>query len=244
MITGSELITELRQALKDTATDVTKQKRSDSTYLLYLNAGQNDFIELTKCLIKETTFNSVADQSEYEAADGFPSDFLGFSPLDILDNHGGVIYNNVPLEIFTVAQLDYQYPGWRSAASGLPDKFAIDGWDTLILSIPPSSANVGTDYIKMRYVALPIQFTTGNMATQSPFNAKARLTTFQRAPLHYALREILTIDGEKSKAEFYDELFTQDVEKAHRFTSQSYPRKGGFKPSNASAHSLRTPHGD
>ena len=244
MILASTLVDQARQALKDTSPDSTKQKRSDAIYLSNLNSGMNDFVELTKCLVKQITFTPIAEQEDYDTSDGFPADFLGLHPLEILDNRGGIIYNGTPLELFTIAQLDYQYPGWRSATSGLPDKFAIDNFSTLYLSVKPSSANVGSNYIKMRYIPTPTQFTTGNMATIYPFNDVPRLTSFNRAPLFYALSELFFIDGDEVKSKKYRELYEVDVEKANRYVTQSYPRKGGFKPSRSSSHSMRTPYGD
>jgi len=124
---------------------------SDDDVTLILNNAALEIARKTKCLPTYATFDTVADQIEYDLL-SLISDYL--CPLD-KDLQRVYYYdgsNYEPLDIVTLGYLDKNHLNWQADDSADPERCVIFG-DTLYLHPPASSAI--TDGILFYYCKKP-----------------------------------------------------------------------------------------
>ena len=120
---------------------------SDAELNQWINDSGHDIAFRTKCLRTNGLFTPVADQGAYTLTSHFPT---LLSPLEVYYFTDALTWQK--LDPTNRTDLDITHQGWQSVESGTPYQYWWDREeDTLYLFVPPSSDQVGTNYVKLYY---------------------------------------------------------------------------------------------
>lgn len=175
-MTRSEIIEKFREENPE----ITERVVSDVVLNSWCLFGDKEICAKSRCIVGETTFHSVEDQRAYDLT----ALVTNFYDIDAYPG-GGVCYDDDPLEVTTIAKLDSDEDGWRSYASGTPEKYYRRG-KYLYFEKAPDASDID---ILVYTVLASDDFSNDN---QEPFNG----LTYLR-PFHYAMNLYLTM---KAKA--------------------------------------------
>ena len=116
-MTRSEII----QMARDEVPEIDTRAVSDTLAQNWCQEGDKDFCARTRCIVDHEGTTITTAENEYYW--DLESEIMGFYDIDESPG-GGVLYNNVPLEKTTIAELDAETDGaWRDYSSGTPEKW-------------------------------------------------------------------------------------------------------------------------
>jgi hypothetical protein len=154
----------------------------------FLNEGYNSILRKHYWWWTEAsdTFDSVADQTSYTVAQGFPSDIRGSAILELRFN--GTLYTPVSQsEAF----------GLESSSSGLSQRYYVFG--KKLWPVAPFSSTV-VDGIALKYYKISTELSSGSDTIDIPDEYSDILVAF-------ALGRLTSMDGERgSAADTFDEF--------------------------------------
>lgn len=165
-------------------------KIDDVQLALILNNGKNDVALKTICLKKNEKFDAVAEQKEYLLSTVL-TDFL------IIDKSGlwwsnGSQYRQ--LEPYTLKKLDEDFPYWRDASSGSPQRYSIDG---NVITVHPKPNITLTSGFWIYYGAKSLSMSADSDYTFSGSIEIPHLSILDDAILDYWKWQAYKITGEK-----------------------------------------------
>ncbi len=170
-MTRAEIIDKFRQENPEFPTRVI----ADAVLEDWLEVGDKEFCAITRCIVGDSTFNSVASTSVYLTRYDLSALITSFYDIDEFPG-GGVSYDDDPLDKTTVAELDRDSPSWRERAAGTPKKWYRRGkylyFDRPVLTV--SQVRV--------YCVLLSDDWNANVA---PYNQLDYLTPFHQAMVLY-----------------------------------------------------------
>ena len=157
--------------------ELTDRVMTDAAAYAYLKEGDKEECAISKCIVGDTTFSSVASSTVYTAKYDLTTLIDKFYAID--DNPGGgVIFDGDPLDKTTVAELDMLSSSWRSRSAGTPKKWYVRG-NYLYFDRPVLTA--GLDI--MVYTALVSEDFDNDL--KEPFNSLQYLRPFHIALVKY-----------------------------------------------------------
>lgn len=190
-LSGADIITRARLSLRDTSSDVTRQRFSDAQLLNWINDGQREANSTNFILQSSATITLVAGTTEY----ALPSDYLTTWRVTI---------NNLKLNETSFNEQDANSTGWQKIGVGTPINYYIYlAPNPTIGFIPcPSSSFISTSgsSIKVWYIQQTVDLTT---TSQIPFNGWLQLYPYHSALAYYlAYRGLWTV-GDTEQAQQY-----------------------------------------
>ncbi len=95
---------------------------SDAVLADWALVGDKIVCALTRCIVGDTTFNSVTSTTVYDAKYNLTSLISKFQDIDDFPG-GGVSFDNVPLKKTSVGELDAESLSWRKRTAGTPSGY-------------------------------------------------------------------------------------------------------------------------
>ena len=161
--------TELISRFREENPELTSRVFADSVLNSWLIAGNLEIACKARLIKGDTSFSSVAGTRSYDLT----TQITNFYDIDDFPG-GGVVYDNDPLELTSISELDTRRSSWRTEANGTPKKFW--RWNQyLYLDKKPVSVKT----IEVYSILFPGDFDT---ASETPFNELTHLE-----PFHYSL---------------------------------------------------------
>lgn len=206
--------------------DITDRVISDALLKKWCLTGDKEVCAITRCIVGDTTFNSVVSASVYNTK----YDLTGLIPkfYDIDDfPGGGVSFDDDPLEKTTVSQLDADDSSWRERSAGTPEKWYRRG-KYLYFDYPVLTADLE---IRVYAVSISDDFNNDNI---TPYNQLTYLEPFHYGINKYLMwkaKEKIGKDQEKlvAKQEFYDYCsFMKKQLGGNKFSSINIQPKAGY----------------
>jgi len=154
--------------------EFTERALPDTRLHAWCKIGDKEIAAETRCIVSDTTFNSVVTTSVYSTRYDLTDKISKFFDIDDYPG-GGVSYDDEPLEKTTIAELDEENYNWRTRSAGTPDKYYRRGkW--LYFDYPVKTAD---KVIRVYAVLISDDFDDDS---KTPFN---QLTYLE--PYHYSL---------------------------------------------------------
>lgn len=190
-LTGSDILARARLMLRDTSSDSTRQRYSDTQLLNWLNDGQREANAQDFIVMSSFTFSLTSGTTEY----ALPSDFVATWRVTI---------NNLKLDQTSWNEQDSNSTGWQKINPGTPINYYIYmASNPTIGMIPcPSSTYVAqsTPVVKMWYFQQTNDLTS---TAQVPFNGWIQAYPYHSMLAYYiAYRGLWTV-GDTEEATGY-----------------------------------------
>jgi hypothetical protein len=185
-LTASEVIDRARVYLRDTSSDSSRQRYSDTQLLAWLNDGQREANSFAWILKSSYSFTLSNGTTEY----ALPSDFVATWRVE---------YSRRKLDQTSINELDAMSIGWKSA-SGTPQKYYVYFASTTLLGIYPAPSSSSTGTVTVFYIQQTSDLTS---TSQTPFNAWSQLSHYHPSLAYYIAYRGLWSIGETSLAERY-----------------------------------------
>ena len=158
--------------------EITDRVITDILLKQWAKIGDKEICAITRCIVNDTTFDSVATTSAYNTRYDLTSEISKFYDIDDYPG-GGVSFDDDPLEKTTIAELDQLTPSWRTRTAGTPKKYYRRG-QYLYFDRPIETAALE---IKVYAILISNDFTGDS---QQPYN---ELTYLE--PFHYGINKYL-----------------------------------------------------
>lgn len=194
-------LSEIIQLFRAENPEITSQVVSDVLLKLWAKQGDKEMCSLTRCIVGDATFSSVASSSVYDTKYDLENNIDNFFDIDDFPG-GGVSFDDEPLIKTTVAELDKEDPSWRTRSAGTPEKWYRRG-KFLYFDYPVSTADLE---IRVYTVLVSDDF-VGDDTT--PYNQLTHLE-----PYHYGINKYLQWkakakvgkpnEAQMARAEFFD----------------------------------------
>jgi hypothetical protein len=196
-MTRSQIISSFRAENKEFPANVI----SDTVLNSWALAGDKIVCALSRCIVGDTVFNSVATTSVYNTKYDLTNLISKFQDIDEYPG-GGVSFNNKPLDSTTVSELDEETPNWRTRSAGIPLKYYRRG-KFLYFDRPVATADLE---IRVYTVLVSDDFDNDN---KTPFNQLSFLEPYHNAINKYLqwqakISKAEPQDAQKSEKDFYD----------------------------------------
>jgi len=117
-MTRSEIIS----AFRVDNSELTSNVITDAQLHNYLLFGDKEVCAITRCIVSDKVFHSVASTSVYDTRYDLTNEIDNFFDIDDFPG-GGVSFDDDPLDKTTVAQLDQESSTWRTRTAGVPKKY-------------------------------------------------------------------------------------------------------------------------
>lgn len=185
-LTLSDAITQIRRNIRDTATDTTLQRYSDTFIANLINEAQRDVVNRTWIVSNSYSVSLVADTTYYT----LPTDTIAIERVTIDDA-------NIP-EI-TIDQMDFESDNtsWETTG-GTPLYFFQDKSQRTQIGLTPYPTSGGT--LNIIYYCMATDLSAGD---DTPFNADTRLTKYHDLLVLRPTYQILLIEGRSDLAKQY-----------------------------------------
>lgn len=171
-------LTEIIAMFRTENPEITDRVITDTLLKNWALIGDKEICAITKCIVSDTTFDSVVTTSVYTTKYDLTGLITKFYAIDDYPG-GGVSYENKPLDKTSVAELDEEDEDWRTRSAGIPEKYYVRG-QYLYFDWPVATASK-----KIRvYACLISNDLTG--VNQKPYN---ELTYLE--PFHYGIVKYL-----------------------------------------------------
>ena len=193
-------LTEIIEMFRVDNPEITERVISDTLLKNWAKIGDKEICAITRCIVGDTTFDSVVSTSVYATKYDLTALIDKFFDIDDYPG-GGVSFDDDPLEKTTVAELDQEDSDWRTASAGTPEKYYRRG-KYLYFDCPVKTAG---EEIRVYAVLISDDFTGIN---QKPYNELGYLEPFHSGIVKYLqwkAKEKIGKSGEGDKAakEFY-----------------------------------------
>ncbi len=215
-LTGTHLDIELHSA--DSTTLFTTARRN-----LGVNEGMQEFVEMTECVIRESSVACSCNTSEYDL-NAASTDFFRLASRGIeyrfTDSNGAV----------TILAGDDDFPrrdvnwrntyesGWRaSTVVGMPSGYAIredDGAYNIVLNTRPDIGSSESAVLVVPYIPLLVPMTsTGDEPFTVGGAVRTDLRPFHKATVHYAAHLLEKLRGDTDASDSQYQKFLSYVER-------------------------------
>lgn len=200
----SEIRSAARLRLRDTTTDATYQRFTDSDLNAIINEGQRDFVNRTTLLTNTTTFGLVNDTAKYV----MPVDFM--VPVRV------TVVNKMLTET-SYNELDQDQLDW-TIRNSTPTSYFMHNVSTGVKQIqmgfyPMPSTTTATSAVDVFYLQ---QVTALNSDTDVPFNDKRFAYIYHDVLVDYATAICWLIQGRADYAKAYLDLYGAAIETARK----------------------------
>lgn len=197
-LTLSEIRTQVRRNVRDTATDPDFQRYSDTTLNDTINSAQREVVNAVWMLSTDTTFSAAAGTMFYDQ----PANFL--APLKITFLKSGSSAR-IELTEKSMAGLYSLNANWESQ-TGTPTHYYVrQKPDATVKQIgiypAPATGSAGTVY--MTYAYIPDDLSAD---ADVPFNGAPWLATYHKVIADYATGLLKQIEGKDAEASGYFNL--------------------------------------
>lgn len=174
--------------------EITTRVASNTLCHSWLKVGNRDICARTRCIvnIEPETITTLEDEENWDLA----AEISKFYCVDEYPG-GGIAYNDKRLEETSIARLDEEQPGWRTADAGTPTKYF--GRGTYIYTNRPVDSNAYD--LKVYAVLIPDDF---DADTKTPYNELTHLE-----PFHPLLTRYLKMRAKEKIAKREDALLAR-----------------------------------
>lgn len=192
-LTLSDLLTQTRLFLKDTATSAGRQRYSDTQLTSFLNNAQKEVNARTFAVVRSSSFPLMAGTTEYS----MPAD-----NITILR----VTRDFTPLSERTLSALDDAQTSWIYDSSGTPDHYYVRVSSSLVDGVSKESIgfiplSTGPAVVTLEYLAQPTDLAG---ITDVPFGSdNIRFLPFHHALAYRAAYFGYLINGDLQSASVY-----------------------------------------
>lgn len=195
-LTLTQLITQVRQNIRDTATSASLQRYSDSIITGYLNEGQRDVVNQTWVISKSTAITLVAGTTYYS----LPTDLIAIQRVT-------QEYESLPEVTLEQQDADANYSAWESTG-GAPTYFFQDKSQTNKIGIAPYPTSGNTGTLRIIYFAYATDLSG---SSDEPYLALDRFDGWHDLLVLYATYRILYIEAMWDKARAFKEQYDARV---------------------------------
>lgn len=194
-LTAAQVISKARTYLRDTSSDSTRQRFSDSDLLGFLNDGQREANSYAWLLKSSYTFTLSGGTTEY----AMPADLMATWRVE---------YNNRKIDQTSLNELDANSIGWKTA-SGIPQRYYLYTATTTVMGFQPAPTVLTTATVNVYY----LQRTTELSSTSAtPFNGWNQLQSYHSALAYYIAYRGLWVVGDTTLATQYFQEWTGWIE--------------------------------
>jgi hypothetical protein len=199
-LTLSEIRTQVRRNVRDTATDTTLQRYLDATITEYVNEAQREVVNLTWCVEKSTSYVLTAGTTYYD----LPSDFLGVQQVTFTDSDSTTfLLKEISEKVQYQTNADFEMTALGQPTqyfTRMPDSGT--AMEIAYVPIPDTSASTGT--VNVQYAYQPADLSG---ASDVPFDGFLTLYPYHGALVARATASIKQIEGRNDEAAIYFQLF-------------------------------------
>lgn len=203
------LINEVRRLVKDTSSDVTKQRWSTGTIVDRLDMAAIDIVSKTRCLENQTFITTIAEQREYN----LPTDLLVIKRVGFTTTSSSstILVSSSPfrkIDRWTILGLDTDSSYWEDLGSGQPTKYYVLG-SSICLVQKPSIVYAGTNRLKITYTMKP---NTLDTSATIPFYDYPYLYPYHYILTYYVAMLCKIDEGDFSSATSIQNLYFQALQ--------------------------------
>lgn len=194
-LTGAEVISRARTYLRDTSSDASRQRFSDSDLLGFLNDGQREANSYAWLMKSSYTFTLSGGTTEY----AMPSDFMATWRVE---------YSRKKLDQTSINELDAMSITWKSA-SGTPQRYYLYTATTTLMGFQPAPTTLTTATVTVYYIQRTQDLTS---SSQTPFNAWTQMQPYHSALSYYIAYRGLWLVGDTNLADRYYQEWSAFIE--------------------------------
>lgn len=195
-LTAADILTRARVLLRDTSSDTTRQRFSDTQLLNWLNDGQREANAFGFVLQSSYTFQLVSGTTEY----ALPTDFL--TPWR-------VTYKGRKIEQTSFNQQDATSVAWQTQSVGTPNGYYIYLASSPTIGFVPAPSSTSTGTIVVWYIQQTTDMTT---TTQVPFNSWSQLIPYHSGLAYFIAYRGLWAIGDQELASNYLQEWQQWIQ--------------------------------
>ncbi len=203
-LTLSDIQTEIRRNIRDTATDSSLQKYTDAVLLNLINEAQREVINITWAIHNSTSLTLSASTTFYD----LPTDLI--APIRVIFTRNGRTYE---LDETTIKVLDDDNANWQNSSKGQPIEYYIrlstQAADPLEIAYIPIPPNTSTGTIFMDYF---MQSTDLSAGTDVPFEGFRHLYPYHFTLVYHATERIKAMEGKTQEATFWAQKFIRAMQ--------------------------------
>jgi hypothetical protein len=221
-LTLAEIRNQIRVNMRDTNTDTSTQRYSDSILNTQINAIQGDINNFTWSVESSSSYVLTPNTTYYS----LPSNFLGMKRVLFKDKNGA----SIQLSEYSEKQVTDTTPNYERSSIGAPTRYftrqsksAGTALEICYLPIPP---NTSTGTVRMDYA---VQVTDLSGDSDVPFNGLSTLYPYHEAIVYGVTSRLKFIEGKASEAQTYEILFEAE-EQSMKSGSGTMPN---FRPSGS-----------
>jgi len=197
----SDLISKTRVQIRDTSTDTTLQRYSDSYITNLINEGQRDAVNQSWCLDATTNYVLIANQKFYQ----LPSNLIAIKFARFIDNTSTSTYI---LEEKNERSFRQNNPDWEKQ-TGKPvqyftrsSTFTNTTLELAVYPIPHATSDLGNMIVD--YVVTADDLSS---ASDIPFNGQNYLLPYNDLLSDYVTAQIKVVEGRTDEATLYRNLY-------------------------------------
>jgi hypothetical protein len=203
-MTRQDIENEARRYVRDTNTDVTKQRWSSGTITSRQEDAQKDIVSKTRCLQQNTFITLAYDQQGY----ALPDDLYVINRVALTTTASSttVLMSTgafKKIDRFSILGLDSDSSFWEQQGVGQPTRYFIIG-SSICLVPKPSVGYQGTNRLKLTYVPKPDDLST---STSVPFKGYPSLYPYHILIAYYVAWHCYMDTGDFTSATFYQSLY-------------------------------------
>ena len=199
-MTLSDIETAIRRNMRDTSTDSTSQRYSDSVLLDYINEQQRQINNLTWCVDTSTSYVLTSGTIYYD----LPTDFIAARQVTFTDQSSNVLW----LEEWSERKVYQQEPSFATNSTGQPVKYftrSSGGTAAQIAYLPYPNTSSSTGTVTVWYYA---QVTDLASASDVPFDGYLPLYPYHYSIVAGVTARLKAVEGLADEAKFYSDQFT------------------------------------
>lgn len=201
----SDVENRVRLNVRDTATDTSLQRYSDTIIDRIINDGQRDVVNQTWCLDKTTADNLVVGTTFYQ----LPTDLIAIKFVYYRDTSS----NTLELQEKNERSFRQSNPDWQKQ-TGKPVNYFVrtsthsnTTYEYAVYPIPSTSSQLGT--ITIDYYS---QSTDMSNDSDIPFDSLSAMVPYHDALVNYATARIKIIEGKMDEANIYIQMYNSDLQ--------------------------------
>lgn len=199
-LTLSEIETAIRRNMRDTSTDSTLQRYSDSLLLDFINEEQRQIVNLTWCVDTSTSYVLTSGTVYYD----LPTDLIAVKQVLFTDRSNSTIW----LDEWSERKVYQQEPSFATDSTGEPRKYF--------------TRSVGSTALQIAYLPYPNTTSSTGTVTVFYYNQATDLASssdvpfdgaYQLYPYHWTIvvgvtARLKAIEGLVDEAKYYSDQFT------------------------------------
>lgn len=204
-LTLSDIETEVRRHVRDTASDSGRQRYSDTILDSFINETQKDIFNQSWAVEASTSYTLSANTTYYS----LPSDFVAAKRVVFKDSRGSATQLREESEKGVIdGSADYE-----RSSSGQPTRYftrqSKSGGTALQISYLPVPTSASTGTIRVDYVALPVEMSSDS---DIPFNGLLYLYPYHQAIVWGTAFKIKLLEARADEATLYAQLYDRAVQ--------------------------------